>query len=404
MSGPTVMAERFSPPLAGAQASDFGARGPRPRRLPQPQARSCGRPVVIAAGGTGGHLFPAEALAAALAARGEPVVLMIDTRAAASAAFAGLDVHVLPGAGIAGRSLRRGVAAACALTWGGWRARGLLRGLDAQAVVGFGGYPSVAPALGAFLSRPRPRVVLHEQNAVLGRANRLLVRRAACLALSFADTALVPAQVAVVVTGNPVRAGILAHAGARYVPGPPLSLLVLGGSLGARVFADLVPAAVALLAAPLRARLAVTQQCRAEDLDRVRAAYDAAGVRATLAPFFADIGALLANTQLVVARAGASTIAEIATVGRPSLLVPLPGAIDDHQRANTIPLVAAGAAERLDQAGLDALALSRALTAWLSDPDRRTRAAAAAFTLSRADAAERLADLVLRVGAGESVP
>ena len=361
------------------------------------------RPFVIAAGGTGGHLFPAEALAAALLAQGERVVLMTDARAAGARGFAGLDQHVLPGAGIAGRGVWRAGLAAIALGWGGLKARRLLAGLDAQAVVGFGGYPSVAPALGARPTRPRPRLILHEQNAVLGRANRALARGADCLALSFAETARVPGGVARVVTGNPVRPEILAHQGAAYRPGPTLSLLVVGGSLGARVLADLVPAAVALLPEGLRGALDVTQQCRPEDLDRVRAAYAAAGVPATLAPFLDGMGARLAEAQLVIARAGASTVAELAAVGRPALLIPLPGAIDDHQRANTEPLVAAGAAERLDQAGLDAPALARALAAWLGDPERRIRAAAAAFGRSRTDAALRLAELAMRVGAGEAV-
>jgi UDP-N-acetylglucosamine--N-acetylmuramyl-(pentapeptide) pyrophosphoryl-undecaprenol N-acetylglucosamine transferase len=304
------------------------------------------RPIVIAAGGTGGHFFPAEALAATLIARGHCVVLMTDARSGAlkSAVFSGGETHVLPGAGIAGRGVARAVRAMAALARGTLRARQLLAGLDAGAIVGFGGYPSVPPILGAHLLRRRPPIMLHEQNAVLGRANRFLARHADRLALGFADTARIPAGVPTCVTGNPVRPAIQAVAASPY--GPPVAgdihLLVLGGSLGARVFSDVVPAAVAALPAELRTRLRIVQQCRAEDIARVRAAYDAISVPADLAPFFSDVAAQMVRAHLVISRAGASSCAEIAAVGRPAILVPLPGAIDDHQSANAGACGAAG--------------------------------------------------------------
>jgi len=203
------------------------------------------RPIVIAAGGTGGHFFPAEALAATLIARGHRVVLMTDARSGAlkSAVFSGGETHVLPGAGIAGRGVGRAVRAMAALARGTLRARQLLSGLDAGAIVGFGGYPSVPPVLGAHLLRRRPPIMLHEQNAVLGRANRFLARHADRLALGFADTARIPAGVPTCITGNPVRPAIQAVAASPYsapVAGD-IHLLVLGGSLGARVFSDVVP-------------------------------------------------------------------------------------------------------------------------------------------------------------------
>jgi UDP-N-acetylglucosamine--N-acetylmuramyl-(pentapeptide) pyrophosphoryl-undecaprenol N-acetylglucosamine transferase len=359
------------------------------------------RPVVIAAGGTGGHLFPAEALAAELIARGQRVALMTDARSRAldSPVFAGRERFVLPGAGIAGRGVTRAARAALALAAGTLRARTILARLDAAAVVGFGGYPSVAPVLGARLLRHGPPVVLHEQNAVLGRANRFLARHATCLALSFPGTTRVPAGVVTEVTGTPVRPAIAALAERGYRAGEaggPIRLLVLGGSLGARVFSEVVPAALAALPEALRTRLAVVQQCRAEDLGGVQAAYAAAGITAELSAFFPDVAARVAAAQLVISRAGASSVAELAVVARPAILVPLPGAIDDHQSANASALVAAGAAEAIAQRDFTPARLQESLLGWLADPARRSAASAAARGVARADAAALLADLVER--------
>ncbi len=285
-------------------------------------------PIVIAAGGTGGHFFPAEALAGELLKRGRRVALMTDARSGGlqSSVFAGLERFVISGAGIAGRGALRGGAAMLALAGGVVQARQILVRNNAAAVVGFGGYPCVAPVLATRLMRHRPPVILHEQNAVLGRANRFLARHADMLALSFAATERVPRGAATVITGNPVRPAIAALTTLPYVPPRrSLRLLVLGGSLGARVFSDVVPAAVAALPSELRARLSVVQQCRAEDLARVRAAYDAAGIAAELSAFFPDVAEKLAEAHLVIARAGASTVAELAVAGRPAILVPLPG-------------------------------------------------------------------------------
>jgi UDP-N-acetylglucosamine--N-acetylmuramyl-(pentapeptide) pyrophosphoryl-undecaprenol N-acetylglucosamine transferase len=352
-------------------------------------------PVVIAAGGTGGHLFPAVALAAELKARGRRVVLFTDARTAerSSAVFGCCDRFVIPGAGVAGRGALRAAGAAMAMLRGAVLARSLLIRLNATALVAFGGYPSVAPVLAAGLSRRRPPIILHEQNAVLGRANRFLARRTDLLALSFPETAGVPAGIATVTVGNPVRATIRALADHPYTPpGATLRLLVLGGSLGARIFSELVPEALAGLAQPLRQRLIVAQQCRAEDLARARETYAAAGIAAELAPFFEDVAERLAQAHLVLARAGASTVAELAAAHRPALLVPLPGAIDDHQRANALALAATGAAWVIDQSGLDAAALRARLAALLTDPAALAHAAIAAP--ARPDATASLADLV----------
>ena len=357
------------------------------------------RPIAIAAGGTGGHLFPAEALAAELLARGARIVLFTDARSAAfdSPAFASAERFVLRGEGVAGRSVLRAARGASLLASGTLTARRLLRRLDAAAVVGFGGYPAIPPALAALtLGARRPALILHEQNAVLGRANRALATRADLLALAYQDTSRVPAAARTQWVGNPVRPALAALAGGGFpsVDGA-LRLLVTGGSLGARIFADLVPAAIAALPDGLRARLLIAQQCRVEDLERVRTAYAGTGVPVELSPFFPDIAGRMAIAHLIIARAGASTVAEIACAGRPSLLMPLPTAIDDHQVANARALQAAGAALVLTQAEMTPMLLSELLTEWLGSPGRLAEAAQHAASLARPQAARDLADLVL---------
>jgi UDP-N-acetylglucosamine--N-acetylmuramyl-(pentapeptide) pyrophosphoryl-undecaprenol N-acetylglucosamine transferase len=382
----------------GTQHSAAASRPDHPHRTIRAQlSPETGGLIVIAAGGTGGHFFPAEALAAELLARGRHIALLTDARSGGlhSAVFAGHDRFVIRGAGIAGRGVVRAAKAAVALATGTIQARGILARLGAAAVVGFGGYPCVAPVLSARLLRRRPAVILHEQNAVLGRANRFLARHADALALSFADTTRVPESAATVVTGNPVRPAIAALADAAYAPpGERVDLLVLGGSLGARVFSDVVPPALAALPEHLRARLAVAQQCRPEDLDRVRAAYTKAGVAADLAAFFPDIADRLVRAHLVIARAGASTVAELAVAGRPSILVPLPGAIDDHQSVNARALSDARGASVIAQPDFSPAALAAQLTLLLGAPDMLVHAAQAARRVARPDATARLADLV----------
>ncbi len=355
------------------------------------------RPIVIAAGGTGGHFFPAEALAAELLARGERVVLLTDARSAGltSAVFANTERFVIRGAGIAGRGWVRAIKAAAFLAAGTVQARRIMARLNPSAVVAFGGYPSVAPVLAARLLKPRPVIILHEQNAVLGRANRFLSRFADSVATSFAEIRSVPKGVATVLTGTPVRPSVAALYGTGFVPpADRIQLLVLGGSLGARVFSDVVPQAIARLPADLRARLAITQQCRSEDLPAVRDAYAALATEATLSSFFPNVDDLLRAAHLVIARAGASTIAELAVAGRPSILVPLPSAIDDHQTANAEGLAAGGAAWLIAQPDFTADALAECLASLLAAPTTLTRAAAAASALAQPHAASALADLV----------
>ncbi|WP_173576726.1 undecaprenyldiphospho-muramoylpentapeptide beta-N-acetylglucosaminyltransferase [Acetobacter fallax] len=365
-------------------------------------------PVVIAAGGTGGHFFPAEALADALVARGYRVALMTDARAGkrTSGVFATADQFVLPGAGVAGRGPVRALKGGLALLSGARQARAIMAKIRPSAVVGFGGYPSVPPLLGArLLSRAgRPAIVLHEGNAVLGKANAFLARFADGIATSFAKVAGLPSGARVRLTGMPVRPAIAALAGEGYVapkadgkdgtPTDGIRLLVWGGSLGARVFSDVVPEALSLLPLTIRERVSVTQQVRAEDLERVRTAYATYGIAARLEPFFSNVASLMREAHLVIGRAGGSSVAELEVAGRPSVLVPFPMAASDEQTANARALEGVGAAWLIRQEAFTADALSALLAMLFTDVGTLAAAAGAGAALARPDAAERLADLV----------
>jgi UDP-N-acetylglucosamine--N-acetylmuramyl-(pentapeptide) pyrophosphoryl-undecaprenol N-acetylglucosamine transferase len=351
--------------------------------------------LVIAAGGTGGHMFPAQALAEEMLARGWRVVLSTDARGARYAGGFPPEVRretvrsaTLSQGGIAARLMAPLVIAAGVFT--AWRAMGR----DRPAVVaGFGGYPAI-PALAAAWLRRIPRLI-HEQNGVPGRVNRLFARHVAAFACGIWPTA-VPSGVRTVHTGNPVRQAVADLHGTHYRPPSEhseIALLVIGGSQGASALARLVPAAAALLPAVLRPHLAIAQQARAEDAAGVEAAYAAAGIRAEIQPFFADVPQRMAGCQLVISRAGASSLADIAVIGRPSILIPYPAATDDHQTANARPLAGSGAAVLLPEAGLTAEALAAQMAAVLTDPERALGMAAAAAAAGRPDAAARLADL-----------
>lgn len=355
--------------------------------------------VLIAAGGTGGHLFPAEALAHELAARGVRVHLATDHRATGYGGdFPAEATHIVASATLAGRSPLVLAKAGLALARGSLQSFGLITRIRPAAVVGFGGYPTIPPLLAA-VARRVPTVI-HEANAVAGRANRFLAPKVTAIATSFAETGLLGAAAArAVTTGNPVRPAVLAAARPYDAPGPggPLRLLVFGGSQGARVFADLVPPAGALIDAGLRARLHVTQQARPEDADRVAAAWRDAGIEAEVAPFFADLPARMAAAHLVVCRSGASSVSELAAIGRPAILVPLPHALDNDQKANALDMERAGGAVMAEQAGLDPARLAGLVSELLGNPARLAAMAAAARGLGRPDAVTRLADLVLSV-------
>lgn len=358
--------------------------------------------ILIAAGGTGGHLFPAEALAHALTARGHVVELATDERADRYGHdFPARKVHLIAAATVNGRSPVALAGTALTLGRGTLQALPIVRRLKPAAAIGFGGYPTVPPLVAAKLSGVP--ILLHEQNAVMGLGNRLLARFATAIATGFPNPGGLGAHAGLAVhTGNPVRPPVVAAASIPYDPPQPggtLRLLVFGGSQGARVFADLVPPAIAALDPALRARLSIVQQTRDEDLPRTRAAYAEIGVDAELAPFFTDLPARMAHAHLVVARSGASTVAELAAIGRPSILVPLPHARDQDQAANAAVIATAGGAWAFPQAELSPERLAAELTALLADPARLSAAASAARTVGRPDAVERLADLVEAVAA-----
>ena len=354
--------------------------------------------IVLAAGGTGAHLFPAESLAAELLGRGFKLALVTDARGRPFALPGGpVDTHRIAGGGLAGQSPWAQAKAALGLGLGAAQAFGLLGRLAPSAVVGFGGYASFPTVLAAIL-RGLPTAI-HEQNAVLGRANRLLARRVRRIATSFAATRGLPqaTEARVVRAGMPVRPQVAALAGKPYqapTAGNPVSLLILGGSQGARIFADVVPAAVARTPEDLRRHLRIAQQCRPEDLERTREAYANMNVAAELAPFFADAPERMAAAHLVIARAGASTVAELAALGRPAFLVPYRYAADDHQSANARALADIGAAWAIAEADLTPETLAGLLVRRLADPPGLARAAGLARTLARPDAARALADIV----------
>lgn len=353
--------------------------------------------VLLAAGGTGGHLFPAEALAHALNARGVAVELVTDARALRYGdTFPARAMHAIPAGTPRGGSIfARGVALA-RLALGVLAALRHIRRVKPSVVVGFGGYPTVPPLLAAsLLGVP---TVLHEANGVMGKANRFLASRVNAIAAGFplgdAPAAL---REKITVTGNPLRPNALAAASEPYPEDDgKLRLLVTGGSQGARVMADIVPAAVAALPEELRARLVITQQTRPEDIARVTGVYERAGVEAEIAPFFTDLPLRIARAGLVIARAGASTVSELAAIGRASILVPLPHALDQDQAANAALLQATGAAEVVRQEHFTPRFLSERLKRFLADPSELRARAEKARGAGVADAAERLADLAMK--------
>ena len=357
--------------------------------------------VLLAAGGTGGHLFPAEALGLTLAARGWNVHLATDRRIESYGRdFPAEQIHFIRSATLSGSRLES-AGALIALVAGYLQARRLIGRLKPAAAVGFGGYPTVPPILAAVSARV-PTVV-HEQNAVLGRANKFLAPRVTRLATSFAEVGGAEGMKGKVVqTGNPVRPAVIAAAATPYpirTADEPFRLTVFGGSQGAQFLSDVVPAAIAMLTRDMQGRLRITQQCRPEDLGRVRQAYELLRVEAELQSFFTDMPKKIAASHLVVSRSGASTCAELAVIARPAIMVPLPHAIDQDQRANAEVLAAAGGGWMIPQADLTPQRLAAELERFARAPDRLAEASAAARSVSRPDAVDRLADLVEKVAA-----
>jgi UDP-N-acetylglucosamine--N-acetylmuramyl-(pentapeptide) pyrophosphoryl-undecaprenol N-acetylglucosamine transferase len=357
--------------------------------------------IVLAAGGTAGHLFPAQALAEVLVRRGFLIHLMSDERVSHYASrFPALQIHEIPASSLTPRRPWL-LAPQLARLWRGYRkARFVLVQLRPKAVVGFGGYPSVPPFIAA--ARLECPVALHEQNAVMGRANRFLAGWARVIASSFPEIANLSKRhrAKVVMTGNPVRQAVVDVAEAPYAAPAAdevLRLVVFGGSQGARVFSEMMPAAVGELSGAVRRKLQIVQQCRPEDLERVRAAYQALGVEVELQPFFADMPRRIADAHLVICRSGASTVAELAVIGRPAVLVPLPSAIDNDQLRNAEAFAGSGAGWVMREGEFTASDLAAFVTRIKFADGELAEAAAAAGSIGRPDAAERLADEIERM-------
>lgn len=355
--------------------------------------------IVLAAGGTGGHLFPAEALGHELRSRGYAVHLVTDSRAERFAGkFPADEIHVVPSATFASKNPLAMAKTAWTL-WRGLRtARKLMARLRPSAVVGFGGYPTVPPLLASTgLGIP---TLIHEQNAVMGRANKALAKRVQAIAGGFLPEGQGEYAGKIVVTGNPVRPPVLDAAKIAYVASrgqDPFRLVVFGGSQGAQFFSSAVPTAISLLDPALRERLVVTQQARKEDKDRVTSCFAKLNAPADIAPFFNDMADRLAEAHLVICRSGASTVSELSVIGRPSILVPYPYALDHDQAANAAALVAEGGAQVVAQSDLSPEKLSALLAAAMNEPDRLETMAADAKKAGKPNATEDLADLVIAI-------
>ena len=358
------------------------------------------RPLIaLAAGGTGGHVFPALAVAEALQRGGFDTLMLTDRRGAQLMPPAG---HItLPAGSPFQTGLLRRMRAVGALVAGTFAALAIMLRLRPRVMIGFGGYPAFAPLLAArLLGTPS---LLHEQNAFLGRANRLLARWTGNLAISWDGTINVPPAVTTRTLGMPVRetffdSPALAEKALINKTDNSLTLTVIGGSLGAGIFADLVPDAISRLDAPLRRRLTVTQQCRAEQQTTLLARYAGMDISADIRPFFDDMPVILANSHLVISRAGASSVAELAAAGRPALLVPFAGAMDDHQTKNAKQLESVGGGQCLAEAELTAEKLAAHLSAMLQDPARLAAMGKAARNLAAASAAADIADWAIELG------
>lgn len=366
--------------------------------------KGASRHYILAAGGTGGHLIPAYALAHELHQRGHHLALITDERGAALPGRPDfLTAHVLP-AGRFGRNPFKWMQGVRAVLEGRRMARRLMDAYQPSAVVGFGGYPSL-PAMLASTSAGVPTVI-HEQNAVLGRVNRLLAGRVNAIATAYPDIERLKVKhlAKTHLVGNPVRAEVLALRNQdfpAFTENGILRVLVTGGSQGARVLSEVVPDGLAMLQPALRQRLQVTQQCRPEDLGRVRERYRNHDIPAELGTYFEDMETRLADCHLFIGRAGASTIAELTAVGRPAILIPLPIATDDHQAANTREMVLAGGARMIRQELFDAKELAKQIQAMAQAPHTLANAAHGAWNCGRPNAARDLADLVESFGGAE---
>lgn len=351
--------------------------------------------ILLCAGGTGGHLFPAEAVAHEMIGRGYRVHLAADERVERFAGqFPGDEIHIVKSATLASKNPLAVARTMKTLFSGYLQSKRLLQAVRPVAVAGFGGYPTVPPLLAA--ARMGIPTLVHEANAVLGRANRFLAKRVDEVAIGFGNTSQLDG-IAVTVTGNPVRPAILAAAETGYPAreaDDPFNLLVFGGSQGAAFFGGALPAAVRLLPREQVRLLRIVQQARPEDADVLAASYKELGVAAEVRQFFTDMADRIARAHLVVSRAGASTVSELSAVGRPALLVPYPYALDHDQAANAENMAAAGGAVLLAQARLTPEALAGHISSALNEPKRLALAAKNAKKTGKPDATRVLAELL----------
>lgn len=354
-----------------------------------------GHLLVIAAGGTGGHMFPAQALAEAMLGRGWRVKLSTDARGAryTSGFPHSVEIEQVKSATFARGGALAKLVVPLKLFAGVTSAWSAFRKDRPSVVVGFGGYPSI-PALGAAWIMKLPRM-LHEQNGVLGRVNEAFASRVDKIACGTWPTQL-PEGVQGEHTGNPVRNAVLERAGAPYIPpgDHPMSVVVIGGSQGARILSQIVPKAIGLLPDALKANLRVAHQARDEDAELAMATYAQAGIDAEVEPFFQDIPRRFSEAQLVISRSGASSVADISVIGRPSILVPYAAATADHQTANARGLVDAGAAIMIPESKFTPDALAENIERVLTNPDGALQMSLAALSVARPDATERLVSLV----------
>lgn len=354
--------------------------------------------IILSAGGTGGHLFPAQALAEELVRRGYVIHLLTDDRVEDYGnRFPASQVHIVRSATLTPRKPLKLPGQLLKLLSGIREARAIMKLLDPLAVVGFGGYPSFPPLLAA-MSR-RIDTFIHEQNAVIGRANKILAYGVTSIASSFPRIAgLTPrAEAKVSFVGNPVRDAVLSASFKPYsVPEAdrPFRLLVFGGSQGARVFSEIVPAALMSLPSSVRKLLSVTQQVRPEDMEEVQEAYLRSGIHVELSSFFYDMPERVSNSHLIIGRSGASTIAELAVIGRPAILVPLPHSLDNDQLLNARAFTTAGGGWLLEQSEFTPERLASLITKLRYSERELLIAADSAKQFARPDAASRLADLV----------
>ena len=359
--------------------------------------------IILSAGGTGGHMTPARALGQDLLSRGYDVALITDERGRKyDAMFEGMDIHQVK-SGTLGKGLLGKLSGVMNLGLGFTKSISLLKSLKPKLVVGFGGYPSV-PAMYA-AQRLKIKTVIHEQNAIIGKANAFLAPKAERIAMSIQNDNGIDEldRIRSVVTGNPVRSDIAALYNKPYPKidkNGAFRILIMGGSLGATVFSEVVPKALAKLPADHKARLQIVQQCRESDIDRVRAEYEAASIPAELATFFDNVAEQLENAHLVIGRSGASTVAEVTTAGRPAIFVPYPHHKDQQQKMNADAVADIGGAWVMTENGFTVDALHARIETFLQNPETLFKAAEASRSCGKPDAARKLGNLVTAIASG----